>query len=217
MNAIQLQKPDGTPVDTWKCSQCGICMNDKGVTERCCICAECEQPLDRSKDYSSHHPSCWTKQARRNYVKQLANATPVLDHDGPVYSEDGSGGQDGYYESLEEFIEAQYDDPPEVMPRRVFCCTTKAFELDIDRALENECEEHHEDTLYMLDGIYELQDAVNKFNELNKNRQTWEVDYRRCVEIPDSEIERIKASQDALAIQRAEAEGMTTTNTKGQG
>src|SRR4051812_28687701 len=98
MKAIQLHKPDGTPVEVFYCSKCGVVYKDKETTERCCTprrCERCEQII--TEQGRLHHPACW-RQTR------FEKAEKLTDWDGWVQC-DEIGHNDGFFESTEDLRE----------------------------------------------------------------------------------------------------------------
>lgn len=69
------------------------------------------------------------------------------------------------------------------MPKYAYGCYFEPVSLDLDGMLEQATEEHAEDMIDMLDGISELQEAIDKFNEVNKKTGTYYEDLRLVIEL----------------------------------
>lgn len=72
-------------------------------------------------------------------------------------------------------------------PEFAFCAFGKPFKLSLEGALESECEDMYEDAYTDLNGVKELQAAVDVFNEANKGVISYEVDYNRKVRLRAAE------------------------------
>jgi hypothetical protein len=107
--------------------------------------------------------------------------TLVEGYAGPVYFEGGYGSYgDGYFENADELAESGYF--PED-GEFAFCCESSGVHLDLGNILENLCEEMYEDASDSLNGVEELQTAVDVFNAANVSIVTWNVDYEHKVRV----------------------------------
>lgn len=160
MNAQQLQKPDGTPVDSWFCGECGQLMGDREYAERHCTegkCCYCQQPCGKGNYY---HDGC-----RLNDYFEKAEKLTVWD--GWVFLDD-CGHRDGYFTDAGDFVEWWQQTRKEPLPQFVFIAEPQEFPgLNLDDVLESMCDEMYEEARLHLEGEDELQVAVDKFNEAN--------------------------------------------------
>lgn len=194
MNVKQLQTIDGQKLNVWLCSACNLIYSDLGVAERCCICSYCSGVIDKEKEGNRcSHFHCEQDHCDKAEQKRLADAELVNDWTGPVYHPYIEGYNDGYFSDISDFLDAiqdKLDDGEltvEQIPKRVFICKVKPFVLDIDSAIENELERMYEGAEDRLEGIKELTEAVEKFNELNKDLESWYPEWKKAMEVPKIE------------------------------
>jgi hypothetical protein len=115
----------------------------------------------------------------------LEKAELVTDYEGPVYLDgvgNGSFGK-GFFSDVQELSE-HLDFHEGERPLFAHCCTSRKFSIDLDSVLENATQEMYDDIADDVDGVTELQDAVDAFNKANESIKTWDPDYKRKVAIP---------------------------------
>lgn len=186
MNATELCFDNGAKAGVWYCRQCGIPRRDVATAEECCkpyIC-ECGKELPR-KEHRTRCADCTRRQFAERNAKRLAEATLVDDYDGWICSEEVSGDQDGYFESVEDLLEYCVGYDVEV-PEFAFCCTRKPFAIDARRVIEfvevgMDLEMSDWEPSYA--GREEFDAACKRFSELNVDVCTWSVDYTRKVRV----------------------------------
>lgn len=114
---------------------------------------------------------------------EKAEKIAAADYDGWVFLE-GAGYNEGYFESVEylkEWIEEGSDNPE--YPKYVWACIGRPIvNLDFDNCLpsiyNNAYEGFEADD---LSGLEELEAALEKFNEVNKNLKCYYPDYKRVI------------------------------------
>lgn len=89
----------------------------------------------------------------------------------------------GEFFSCVDVMEDYYKDNNLQMPKYAYGVYFVPIQLDLDYILEDACEEHHEDALYSLDGVEELREAIDKFNEDNKMSGSYCYDINTIVEL----------------------------------
>jgi hypothetical protein len=173
-----------TQVMGWSCVHCGhFWGQDERMARYCCATTfPCECGKAR---YDKGYTAC--KECSRTRREQadreaLEKAEIVENYEGWVYCEALESHNNGYFRSAEE-LALYCHEFDESMPGFAFCCDEDSFSLDLDRALENECDDHHEDMRDHLRGVDELQAAVDEFNNLNSKQITYNADMRRKVRI----------------------------------
>lgn len=195
MNAIFLHLPDGTATKWSMCAECHTVAapGNYGLTEKCCTCYDCGQPLPKDeripyatgKGKALYHRECERKRRAKRDAEVLEKASLVTDYDGPVYLDgvgNGSYGE-GYFADVTELSE-HLDFHDGERPLFAHCCTQRGLSIDLDCILENATEEMHESARDDLDGVEELQAAIDVFNKANESIQTWDADYKRKVAVP---------------------------------
>lgn len=89
---------------------------------------------------------------------------------------------ENYYSSVNSMID-YYNIIKKEIPKYVYACEFYNFSLDIDSILESESDEFDEDILNRLEGYEELKQAIDEFNDKNKNEGSWWYDYSTVVKI----------------------------------
>lgn len=176
MNAHQLRLNEGPLLNLWRCGKCFSVDNSPERAGKCCDwrCSACGCNVS---NFYTRCDACSRELSRKKDQEVLDKATILPDYDGWVYCISRQGPQDGYFPSLEEFIEyvegsCECDIEKEecsCLPEYVHTCVVEVKELDVSGDLQSLCEDGYED---MYEGLYtdELYKAVDKFNEDNKER-----------------------------------------------
>lgn len=180
MNEQQLQLPDGTKTDAFRCGICGIIYTESGPqnSRLCCSCGECGKILDPK--IVGHRawlcdPCQRTVSATRDRDR-LDKATEIAGYDGPVVI------GDKFYGSVDDLI-AQRDDGE--LPEFVHTCHVESYSLDeetiLQDLLENADVEDHDES--NLDGVKEFAEAVAAFNKANEKNVYWHEDSNHKVRV----------------------------------
>lgn len=177
MNSIQLIRPDnGQPTRIWACGNCGETSQSKGVVDRCCApCATCGRATERFD--MGECSDCRWKERQANERARLAKLASEAKQDpawtGWVYSDDYSGGSEGFFESAEDFMERLNDDmerDPEIV-RPQYVWATRAIpivNIDVDDVIGLITEDRPENWEESdLNGVEELKSAIAAFNAAN--------------------------------------------------
>jgi hypothetical protein len=183
MNAMQLFHQDGKPSKAWYCPECKLVKANQKDAERCCQPVICDCGKEVEEKYWTACNACRKLKDEAREKARFDAAEKVTDWDGPVYS-DGLGYNDGYFSELDALYE---DIEPEDLPNYVWCCDSDpTVSLSIGSFLDNiefpENQDEHD-----LDGLKELQEALDIFNDKNKNVTTWTPDYKRVYVIRSEE------------------------------
>lgn len=193
MNAQNLRMPDGSPSNHWFCSSCRFVSAAQDLAETCCVCRDCGQPCDKEKDgyhSSRQHRACADASRLIRRREQMDKATEVTEYEGMLYSDDYSGGQDGYFRDMEEFVEDyldhvewQEDEPPE-RPEFLFCTTeVRPHWIGVDDVLERMADDMYEDAARDVQGLKELESAFEVFYAANAGMKSYQTDYSRKIRI----------------------------------
>lgn len=183
--AIELYKlEDGThkPCGIFYCSQCRVVHRTKDEAEWChgerlcaCgnkitqgyyqrICSECQSKEWREKDRA--------KEAERfDAAKKIKASEYTGEH---VYL--GDSYYDSVKDAVDQFLEGQE-------PEYVWACSEHGIQkLDLDDCICNIVENMWEDADSSdLNGLDELQAAIDAFNKANESIQLWEPDYSTAI------------------------------------
>jgi hypothetical protein len=180
MRAIELFRQDGSEIGVYYCSECRTTHRDKAVADACCaprLCA-CGKPTSK---YQPTCEACWNRKLRDREGERFMKAAHLATWDGPLYRE-WYGNRDGYFESVDEFMEWMDENPTESAPAYLWTCDkVPIVNLEVNCILASETEEAYEDFDYTdLTGIDELRAAMEKFNALNTDVVNWEPNYTRA-------------------------------------
>lgn len=189
MNAIELFLSTGKSAKVWACAQCKLVKKTEEDAKLCCepwTCNNCGLHCD---PYRTLCESC--DQTRRGLIKarRMEAAVEVTDYDGWVFCEEIDGHNSGYWPSLDEFIDYAHNEFEGVgVPEFVYCCTPEAKEIciiDVVQTLLCNIDDEMADNFFdSLEGMAELEAAVEKWNLTNKARLTlYEADYKRKVRV----------------------------------
>lgn len=96
-----------------------------------------------------------------------------------------------YDEATEEYfydigeLQDYYDNNTDSLPypQYVYGTYFEPVQLNLDYILENACEEHAEDIINCLNGVEELREAINRFNEANKKTGSYYEDFKTVVKL----------------------------------
>ncbi len=193
MNAFELFKADQSPAGIWACGECRLVYGDrtggKDGAEACCrpyVCSGgCGREIAR---YRTTCDLCWREKQNREREARVAGAEKLAAWDGWVFWE-GAGSQDGYFESLGEFVEwLEERDEGGPWPEWVFTCDEQPFQgLDYGDLIERLSEEEWDGFAESLDGTEALKKALAAFNEANRSLVSYLPNYRRVVRVPGPE------------------------------
>lgn len=197
MNAIELFVQSGKSAGVFACGECKIVSKTQADADQCCDwkCSNCGVKTER---FSTRCDDCWSVIRAEGHAKRLAAAELVTAYGGWVCCDSGCGSQDGYFPSIEDYVDYIYDegwgDPesdesPE-WPEFVYCCTTEVKSIDADYVIEHLCEEGYEEMSEHLAGLDELRAAIDAFNSLNRESLAcYHIDYKKKIAVPPRPVE----------------------------
>ena len=181
--AVQLFHADGDPSGVWYCSECRAVHKDQRHAQSChgvTHCEDCGVALGRRQPYYKTHCSeCDNKRWRERMAKEeferytRAQKVSASEYSGPqVYF------ADGYYETVEDAIDGCDEAPEYVWAAKNVGLRKASIEDLIERVLEEAWEDADADE---LEGIGELQRAIDDFNAANASTPVYMVDYSTAI------------------------------------
>lgn len=189
MNAKDLFLSDGKSAGVFYCSQCRIVHREIESAESCCRPNKCACGADCEKYYTLC-PTCRVNQETEREAAKFSTAEKVTSWDGWVYCE--GLGNEGFAQCVEELMEFA-DDPDGVLPAYVWTCDPVQFAHasvgDILRHIEEDGESYEDFDARTLDGIPELEKAIEAFNTANEKVVSHQVNYKRALIVEASLIE----------------------------
>lgn len=189
MNTIELFHQDGRPAKVWACGKCKHVKKTEEEAKLCCEPWSCTKCGLRCDQYRTMCDGCQRIEAGIRRARRMEAAVEVTDYDGWVFCEEIDGYNNGYWPSLEEFVDYVHDEFEDVgIPEFVYCCTPEAKEIcivDVVQTLLCDIDDEMADNFFdSLEGMAELEAAVEKWNLANKTRLTlYEADYKRKVRV----------------------------------
>lgn len=191
MNSVQLFLPDGRQSGVFFCGKCRIVHRTEFAAEDCCaprICS-CGASIPRSENRTV----CLTCREAKDKARELARfeAAEKIDASnwfGAVYV-DSIGYNEGYFHNvdwLSEHLDDMADEEEEFeRPTYAFACSEIQFaNISIEDVLahisedENTPEDFSTDD---LDGLDELETAVEVFNLKNAGKVSYVPDYKKAI------------------------------------
>jgi len=199
-NLIRLFLPDGKPTRFALCKECGTLksaddVNSTAFAEYCCHCEECEAliPTGKAKWYGRWCDSCWSIRAAEKEKERFQKAEKIQSdgYHGPVWYPH-CGYNDGFFDDVESLLDYLQDnldeDGHKEGPRYAFAVNAISFvQIDCRAILENFDEP--DDFDYELDGVQDLESAVEAFEAKNAELKRWDVDYSRAIILPEIVLE----------------------------
>lgn len=185
--AVELYRQDGTATGVFYCSECrAVFSNEEQARlchgERLCPCGEKSESR-----YSLQCSKCsrekFAKESRQREADRFEKAAKITEAE---YGEGMVFDADQYYDSVEDAIDGYLDDQK---PEYVWACRDIGVRpATLDGLIEDMLDGMWEDAdHYDLNGIDELQKAVDAFNEANRSIHVWEPDYSRAILVGDNQ------------------------------
>ena len=188
------------PTNVWYCSNCKSVYQSEQDANNCCNCYYCKTLVDgknnndKNKSLFSYHAKCWDEEQCRSRLEtrqfrfEKAIKIDAKNYNGWVYHE-GSGYNEGFFESIEDFIDWWYCEYENMdgkleqeLPDYVWACNEVQFSApDFERIIEWSCEDKWEDMPNYINGKKELQEALDKFQEANKDLKSYDPDFTRAI------------------------------------
>jgi hypothetical protein len=210
--ANQLFHADGKPAGIWYCSECRSVNSDERTAQSChgiTHCEKCGKELGKRQPY--YRVLCeecdraqWRDRLAKEEFERYTKATKIRasEYTGPqVFF------NDHYYESVEDAIDG-CDIPPEYVWAAKDIGLRKAC---IDDLTERVLEEAWDDAdIDDLNGVEELQKAVDAFNEANAGISVYMVDYHEAL-VLDDEILAEWRTENANSVLTGPTDGEAKT------
>lgn len=194
MQATELFHQDGRTAGVWYCGECKIVRRTEKEAAECCrpyVCTYCGTDVPR-KNFRTACPDCIRKRSNAMEALKFKEAEKVTSWDGWIFSE--GHGEEFFREpeDLFDWIEGQRDEGDDTpLPTYAWTCDPVQFaRLEIGDLTERICEsgDAYEDfDPETLDGIPELEAALEEFNRANEKVVSWRPNYRRALVFNSSE------------------------------
>lgn len=179
--AIELYKKDGATAGIYYCSECRAVFKTEPEAKNCHgerLCG-CGEPI--TERYRSKCSACQAKDWREEEVEreddrfEKAKKIPADQYDGEmVYA------NDKYYESVDDALDGYLEGQE---PEYVWACKNVGVQrADLEDITEHIVENMWEDADSSdLNGLDELQTALDAFNEANRSIRVWGPDYSTAI------------------------------------
>ena len=189
MNAQELFLSSGKSAGVWYCEKCRIVHRERDQAEQCCGVRKCACGKECNPHYTSCD-SCMEVREMQRERERFEKSEKLTSWDGPVFCE--GYGNDGYHESVESLldeIEDNRDGDDFVDPEYCWACDKVQFVQasidDITSRMEGDMPEDFD--THDLNGLPELQAALDAFNEANKDQVSWQINYKKSVLLTEAE------------------------------
>ena len=183
MNAIELYKQDGTATGVYFCESCRVVYSNKDDAEWChgerlCACGQKITQGYRQKTCNDCESKVWKEKERKKEAERFDAAKKIKASE--YAGEMVYGHDDQYYSSVEKAID-QYLEGQE--PEYVWACkNTGVIKASTESLYENMLENMWEDAdVSDLNGVDELDAAVDAFNKANESLSVWNPDYSTAI------------------------------------
>lgn len=117
--------------------------------------------------------------------KQFEKAVKIPDAewDAPVYCPYDRGSEDGFFRSVEEYLEWEEDEELSEDEQSSFLWATKphGLSISVDHVIENALDDMYEDAYDNLKGVDKLTQAIDEFLKTHKHVVSYEVDYSKTI------------------------------------
>lgn len=183
MTAIELFHADGKPSGIWYCSECRAVHNQERSAKSChgtTHCETCGKELGKRQPYyRTQCQECSDKEWREKRAKEeFDRYTKAVKIKASEYTGPQVFFNDRYYETVEDAIDG-CDEPTEYIWSAKDVGLRKASIEDlVNCVLEEAWEDADIDD---LNGVEELQKAVDVFNEANAGVSVYMVDYHEAL------------------------------------
>ncbi|WP_020476219.1 hypothetical protein [Zavarzinella formosa] len=161
------------------CTTCKRSHLEKANAEKCCEpskCKACDVEVRHYYLYCERHA-----EGRRLLKAGIVTESPC----DWVYDENGGGCQEGYFDSLESFLDWYADEADEETnrPLYVYACKENRWSgIDLGNVLSSELDDHHEDAGDCLVDDKELWDFIKAWNA-KQTLVSFDVDYTKVIPI----------------------------------
>lgn len=184
MNATELYLKDGKSAGVFYCEKCRHVAGSQILADQCCknyLCSRCGNDVG-----SRSWLICETCRHAADVEKELDRfnrAEKLTAWDGWVFLE--GTGHDGFSESLSEFCDYWSDEYGEgaKLPEYVWACKVNHFVRatidDIIGGMESEAPDDFD--FDSLEGLHELESALEKFNQENSDVCSYSPDYSKAI------------------------------------
>lgn len=189
MPAIELFHKDGHSAGVWYCDKCRAVSLTKEQADACHgerLCA-CGKPTS-----TRYNPKCRECDDRDFKAKCEREEEDLFDKAAKIASKDWSGDQcyyeDHYFDSVEDFLDWAENNfiEPSHYPEYIWQAHNQGVrKADIEDVIANCVDSLWEDADYSdLNGVDELQAAIDAFNKANESITVWMVDYSTAIILP---------------------------------
>ena len=181
MSAIQLFHQDGVAAGVWYCNTCRAIYPGELGAENCHGNGTCACGKPTQNRFSRQCIDCesrdWRERLDREEADRFEKATKVRAAD---WKGDQIYWKDEYFSSIDDFLECHEDTP---LPLYVWAAVDQgAPKADIDDLLDRVVEGLWDDADYGdLNGVEELQQTVEAFNEANKCLVVYTPDFSTAI------------------------------------
>jgi hypothetical protein len=182
--AIELYKADGTTAGIFYCSECRCVAKTETEARNCCgqMLCECGKKIER-KFYRECNDCQWERQKKESAAKEAERFEKAKKITEAEYAGDKVFVGDDYYDSVEDAVDGYLEGQE---PEYVWACK----DIGVPKATSEGIVEHLLESMWDdadhndLNGLEELDAAIEKFNEANKSVSVYTPDYSTAILVP---------------------------------
>jgi hypothetical protein len=181
VNAIELYKKDGSATGVFYCSECRAVFPNQEQAQLCHGERLCPCGSKTESRYATKCGACSGREFRERETakesKRFEDATKIAEAD---YAGEMVYCGDKFYDSVEEALD---DYLPGQEPEYVWACQDEGVpKASADSLYENLLENMWEDAdASDLNGVPELEAAIDAFNKANESISVWQPDYSKAI------------------------------------
>jgi hypothetical protein len=176
VNAIELHHADGRTAGVWYCEKCKCVSATKFAADECCLPRKCACGKECEPGWAICE-ECRESARLIREAQRFEKAEKLTEWDGHLFI-DGFGSE--YFDDIDAIVcdwECGDGDTP---PAYAYACK-KTPMVDRDSSDVVECIEGYEDWDGELNGVEELEEAIQKFNKANADKYLLEPDYSKVI------------------------------------
>lgn len=186
MNGIELYRvlEDGSykPVSVWYCSKCRIVHKTKEDADKCCVhmCSKCSKEIVPYA-YRGMCDDCSRTESAKRELEKIEKAELIENDSEYIYYGDDYKTEDDLFD---HFRDMSKEDLKVACEFGFYCDKVGYTEPGIVEYVREQCEnDHYEEASDQLQGLDELQKAVDVFVEANKGFCSYMVDEKKKVSV----------------------------------
>lgn len=182
MNATELYVKDGRSAGVWYCEKCKQVHEHRVLAEECCKPQICGCGAECADGWTMCN-KCRSADKAAKERERFDRSEKVTEWEGPVYHPT----LDIYARDISELLETLREIHRPTLEYVWTCKSVPIYALDTDRIVDEAVTDFVPESMWEIDpnGLAELRQAIEHFNNANKDLVYWEVDYNKAMVLDD--------------------------------